>query len=73
MKPTIASLLAEITSCGWDAALIDVAAGFDNPVYDIVLTEEGQLHGHALRISPGDDEQLRAALQSLINEIVSSR
>lgn len=77
MKPKIAVMMAEFVKRGW---LVQVAA--DPPGYGagslaVIVARVGSLDlshpdAHVLVVKPGDDEQLRAALQSLLRSISRS-
>lgn len=67
MKPKIVSLLAEIGVSGWQLLIIPHYDSRYGDGYDIIVTHGDQ--AHALKVVGGDDEQLRAALQSLLHEI----
>lgn len=76
MKPRIAVMMAEFVKRGW---LVQVAA--DPPGYGagslaVIVAKVGSPlshpDAHVLVVRPGDDEQLRAALQSLLRSISRS-
>lgn len=65
-RMTIAYLLAEISSWGWEVRISSHSDSKHGIGYNVGIDSPDYMAGLSVNIVPGHDEDLRAALQTLI-------
>ena len=67
---TITYLLAELNSLGFEVQVMAESDARHGIGYTVVMLHlDGLMGGTSMKFAPGDDEQLRAALQGLVHQV----